>query len=137
MTSKGPKEIYDEQPFKVRSKLCQNGQTPTLSKLSGSEDRSEAVVRRDVRRESQVLQQDTAHLVRPSLGRDKEQAQPGEVSPALVPGQGEVVDVLTSGPHLFLLEHFTPTSAPSLVTRTSTSSGSLWRQATVSWVMFL
>ena len=56
------------QPSQVRSELRQDLESFILSKLSGSEGRSEAVVGPDVRRHPELVQQEATHLVSPGLG---------------------------------------------------------------------
>ena len=79
-------------PFKVRAVLSQDSQGFILSELSGSEDRSEAIVGRQVSGETELGEEQPADLLRPSLGGNKDQAEPSQVRPPRVSGsEGKVV----------------------------------------------
>ena len=127
-------------PFKVRAVLCQHSQSLILSELSGSEDGSEAIVGRQVSGETELGEEQPADLLRPSLGGNKDQAEPSQVRPPRVSGsEGKVVLVLSLGlsvsltvAHLFFLAHLMSGLAPSLVMRLSTRRGWLLMQAMVS-----
>ena len=81
-------------PFKVRAVLCQHSQSLILSELSGSEDRSEAIVGRQVSGETELGEEQPADLLRPSLGSNKDQAEASQVrSPRVSGSEGKVVSV--------------------------------------------
>ena len=76
--------------------LCQHRQSLILPELSRSEDRSEAIVGRQVSGETELGEEQPADLLRPSLGSNKYQAQPSQVRPPRVSGsEGKVVLVLS------------------------------------------
>ena len=82
--------FFKKLPCKICSELCQHSKSFILSELSGGEDRSEAVVSRLVSGQTELGEEQTADLVRPSLGCHKHQAQPRHVRPPGVSASGPV-----------------------------------------------
>ena len=64
--------------------LSQDSQGFILSELSGSEDRSEAIVGRQVSGETELGEEEATHHLGPRLGCHKHQAQSSHVRPPRV-----------------------------------------------------